>query len=316
MNEAEAFSPGHVTGLFSIHEDTDPRRTGSLGAGFCVAQGVTSRVELSFDRRLSSESRSVGANSLQAVYSFNGQQAEVPVSRAVVRLFYEQTGLRSSTPLRITQTSTLPVGCGFGTSGAGALSLALALNALEGTPLVREEAAALAHLAELEAGTGLGTVLGELTGGMEIRIEAGAPGTGRVKLVPYRDDLRAVFLVFGPLSTAKLLKEPDLRRRINAAGLDLLKEFQSQPNPENYLALAGEFTRRTGLVTPQLKTAAQSLQSAGFSTAMLMFGEGLYTLVPNTLVSQVTSLLASFQGVGRILVSALDPQGGRVNHVF
>ena len=182
MNEAEAFSPGHVTGLFSIHEDSDPRRKGSLGAGFCVALGVTSRV----------------AESDQALYVFDGQsQAEVPVSRAVVRLFFEHTGLPQK-PLLVTQASALPVGCGFGTSGAGALSLVLALNALCGAPLAREEAAALAHLAELEIGTGLGTVIGELSGGMEIRAAAGAPGTGRVVSVPFQESGVPFFWCLAP----------------------------------------------------------------------------------------------------------------------
>ncbi|NNM54304.1 MAG: GHMP kinase [Spirochaetales bacterium] len=300
MNEAEAFSPGHVTGLFSIHEDADPRRKGSLGAGFCVALGVSSRV----------------AESERELYIFDGQlQADVPVSRAVVRLFFEHTGLPRQ-PLLVTQTSALPVGCGFGTSGAGALSLVLALNALCGAPLAREEAAALAHLAELEIGTGLGTVIGELSGGMEIRAAAGAPGTGRVIPVPFQESWRAVFLVFGPLSTAGLLKQPALRSRINSAGLVLLDEFKANPTPDCYLALASEFTRRTGLLTPLLEPVVQTLESAGFTPAMLMFGEGVYTLVPEELVSQVTSLLARFQKGAHLLVTPIDPQGGRVIHVL
>ena len=300
MNEAEAFSPGHVTGLFSIHEDTDPRRKGSLGAGFCIALGVTSHV----------------AVSRQDLYVFDGQpEAEVPVSRAVARLFFEHTGVRQ-TPLLITQTSALPVGCGFGTSGAGALSLAMALNAFYGAPLKREEAAALAHLAELEVGTGLGTVIGELSGGMEIRAVAGAPGTGRVITVPFQESWRAVFLVFGPLSTVRLLQEPPLRSRINGAGLLLLDEFKANPTPERYLTLAREFTRRTGLLTPILEPVVHTLESAGFIPAMLMFGEGVYTLVPEALVSQVTALLARFQKGARLLVTPIDPQGGRVSHVL
>ena len=96
----------------------------------------------------------------------------------------------------------------------------------------------------------------------------------------------------------------------------MLDEFKVNPTPERYLALASEFTRRTGLLTPRLEPVVQTLEAAGFTPAMLMFGEGVYTLVPESLVSQVTSLLARFQKGARLLVTPIDPQGGRVSHVL
>jgi len=137
MHAARAFSPGHVTGFFSIHAHADPLRHGSTGAGFSLAEGtVTSLSPASDDSVL-----------------MNGKPLEgAPVSRALLRLFRERTG-RSET-WTVHHETSLPLGCGFGTSGAGALSLVLALNDHAGSPLTRLEAAALAHRAELEAGTG------------------------------------------------------------------------------------------------------------------------------------------------------------------
>ena len=184
MIAARAFSPGHVTGFFSIHPHADPLHHGSTGAGFSLAEGtVTSLTPGAEDWIL-----------------MNGQPLEgAPVSRAVLDLFRKATGQRET--WTVSHETSLPIGCGFGTSGAGALSLALALNQAAGSPLDRLGAAALAHRAELEAGTGLGTVLGETFGGFEVRTEAGAPGTGRVVNLPYPESLRAVFLVFGPRAT-------------------------------------------------------------------------------------------------------------------
>ena len=59
----------------------------------------------------------------------------------------------------------VPLGAGFGTSGAAALSLALALNEALSLGLSKIEAAQLAHVAEVECKTGLGTVIAETFGG-------------------------------------------------------------------------------------------------------------------------------------------------------
>ena len=124
MDVACAFSPGHVTGFFSIHPHADPLRHGSTGAGFSLAEGTVTTL------------RSAGTDE---VY-LNGAVLEgAPVSRAVLRLFRESAG--PSGPWSVFHETSLPVGCGFGTSGAGALSLALALDTAAGCPLGRWEAA-------------------------------------------------------------------------------------------------------------------------------------------------------------------------------
>ena len=42
MTEATAFSPGHITGLFQVFDQSeDPLLQGSRGAGVSITQGVT-----------------------------------------------------------------------------------------------------------------------------------------------------------------------------------------------------------------------------------------------------------------------------------
>src|SRR5262245_39479499 len=58
----------------------------------------------------------------------------------------------------VEHTSKFPTGAGYGTSGAGAASLSLALNGAFQVRLSRIRALRIAHLADVKAKTGLGTV--------------------------------------------------------------------------------------------------------------------------------------------------------------
>jgi pantoate kinase len=294
MDAARAFSPGHVTGFFSIQSHDDPLRHGSTGAGFSLAEGTVTTLR----------------PSPRDEVWMNGAPLEgAPVSRAVLRLFRETTGARGA--WAVSHESSLPIGCGFGTSGAGALSLALALNQQAGSPLTRLDAAALAHRAELESGTGLGTVLGETFGGFEVRTEPGAPGTGRVVNLPFSDTLAAAFLVFGPLATPKMLGDPEVSRAISREGESLRQCLLDDPGVPQFLKLSFAFGRQAGLVSPRLSALQQSLAEHGYTAPMLMFGDGLFTLVENPILNSVLDLFRRLAPAARVFGSGLDRQGGR-----
>jgi pantoate kinase len=294
MEAARAFSPGHVTGFFSIHPHHDPLHHGSTGAGFSLAAGTTT---------------SLSAADEDSVW-MNGRPLEgAPVSRAVLRLFRAATG--PSGPWHVRHETGLPVGSGFGTSGAGALSLALALNEAAGQPLARLDAAALAHRAELESGTGLGTVLGETYGGFEVRTAPGAPGTGSVVSLPFSDDLRAVFLVFGPVATPKMLGDPSVAAAISREGESLRQRLLDRPGVASFLSLSLLFSRQAGLVTPRLAKIQDALAVEGLTAPMLMFGDGLFTLVESHTLNTVLDSFRRLAPEARVFESALDRQGGR-----
>lgn len=293
MVAARAFSPGHVTGFFSIHPHEDPLRHGSTGAGFSLSEGTTTTLEPSSDDAV----------------SMNGQVLEAPVSRAVLRLFRESTGRAQAWSVR--HETSLPIGCGFGTSGAGALSLALALNQAAGSPLARDEAGALAHRAELQIGTGLGTVLGETAGGFEVRTLAGAPGTGKVVNLPFGDSLRAAFLVYGPLATPKLLGDREVAQAISREGESLRQRLLDDPGVPQFLSLSRNFGRQAGLVSPRLAEIQDRLAAEGLTAPMLMFGDGLFTLVENHTLNAVLDRFRHWAPGARVFGSALDRQGGR-----
>lgn len=288
MVSVSAFAPGHVTGFFSVHPHDDPHRHGSTGAGFSLAEGTLTAVTEGED-----------------VIRMNGQPFDGVTSRAVLDLFRER-GLEGT--WSVSHETPLPIGCGFGTSGAGALSLALALNELLPKPLERLEAAAVAHLAELRAGTGLGTVIGQTYGGFEVRTLAGAPGTGQVTNLPY-DGYKAVFAVFGPLATPRLLADERVKLAVSREGEALRQRLLDQPSLPKFLELSFGFGRGAGLVSPRLAAIQDELRTEGVVAPMLMFGDGLFTAVEIPTFDRVLDLFRRL-APARVFGSDLG-QGGR-----
>ena len=98
------FVPAHITGFFSIENNTDPLKNGSLGAGFLLDRGVKTTIKDSSE------------------FKININQGSDIVINEVLKHF------KINAPFEITQDIQLPIGAGFGTSAASALSLSLALN--------------------------------------------------------------------------------------------------------------------------------------------------------------------------------------------
>lgn len=298
MKYAQAFAPGHITGLFSIQDHAeDPLDRGSLGAGFCLSLGVTTRLEASLTEK-------------DTVF-INGQVEAAPVSRSVLRHFFTKTGAQPR-PFLIRHTTELPMGSGFGTSGAGALSLALALNQWHGSPLKPVQAADLAHLAEIENKTGLGTVVGEWAGGFEIRQTAGAPSRAKVGSFSYPTDLLAACLVWGPYPTPGMLRDPEIRERVNSAGTYVLEALSAQPDLPTFCKLSREFTRRSGLGTPEILKVIHHLDENGLDAAMLMFGQGLFCLTTPDKWEHFQSITSTLAPEARSFACSIDAEGGRL----
>ena len=106
-----SFAPGHISLTFAIHDHVDPLKMGSTGLGIVLPQGVYCSIV--------NENRKGNDN----VIIIENQVVEDPVvSRAIELLGYGDKGL--SIYLR----RDLPIGAGFGISGASALAACLELD--------------------------------------------------------------------------------------------------------------------------------------------------------------------------------------------
>lgn len=299
MMEASAFAPGHLTGFFQICDEAeDPLLRGSRGAGFSTTLGVHTRVE----------AEPAGRNSVTVI--INGERTgEAGVSENVAKRMLSV--LDRPHRIRVEHEAQLPIGAGFGSSGGGALSLALALNEALGLGMSCVEAAQVAHLAEIECRTGLGTVLAELTGGFGVLVRPGAPGIGEA--VKFRHgDLSAVCLHLGPISTKEALGNPELRRRINELGGTFVDELHRDRRLEPFMQLSRHFAEHVGLITPRLRAVLDKADEAGFPCTMAMFGEVAFSLVESDRADGVVETLRDAAPGHDVIVAGVDDEGARL----
>ena len=245
---ATAFVPGHVTGFFSAHPADDPAAAGSRGAGVTLADGV--RVSV------------VPAD--ETALAFEGRPVEMaPVERVLDAL---------DATVEVTIESDLPLGAGFGVSGAASLGTALGVNACLGGGRSENELVELTHVAEVESDTGLGDVVAQARGGLPIRLEPGAPGHGRLDGVPARP--RVEYLSFGQVSTAEVLTGDTTR--LSRAGERALERLTDDPTLETLTRASLRFARDAGLLTDAAAEVIETVADAGGDAAMAMLGDTVF----------------------------------------
>ncbi|QSG04602.1 Pantoate kinase [Halapricum desulfuricans] len=249
-DEATAFVPGHVTGFFTVHRDDDPTASGSQGAGVTLADGVSVTVERAEDRRV----------------ELNGRPASVEAVETVLETLDVEGSVVAETDL--------PIGSGFGISGAMALGTALATNRVYERDLSRNELVTIAHGADVQAGTGLGDVVAQAAGGMPIRLEPGGPQHNVIDAVPYRP--RVEYVTFGELDTGEVIGgDTEL---ISRAGTEALSRLVSEPTPAQFAYASRRFARESGLLTDRLRDAIRDVSEAGGEALMAMLGETVFAL--------------------------------------
>ncbi|MFA9515798.1 pantoate kinase [Halopenitus sp. H-Gu1] len=251
---SRAFVPGHVTGFFSPYPDDNSRAAGSRGAGIALEEGVEVSVEPSDD----------GQRSIHS--TLNGDPTRIEPVESVLAELDVQAHVEIET--------TLPVGAGFGVSGAAALGTALAANDAFGCGRSENDLIAIAHVAEVEAGTGLGDVVAEARGGIPIRLEPGAPGYGSLDGVPA--NARVEYVSFGELSTASILSEDTAG--LSAAGERALSTLQSDSTLPVLFETSRTFAREAGLLVPEVAEAIDLVEAAGGEAAMGMLGRTVIAL--------------------------------------
>ena len=302
MKETSAFSPCHITGLFQIfNQSTDALHVGSRGAGVSLTHGVTTIVR----------ARHAEKSSLQiSVKGTHSDSAEVSrhVANALISHFEEAKNLE----VTVKHYLDLPVGAGFGTSGAAALSLSLAMNDALDLGMSKIEASQFAHVAEVECKTGLGTVIAEAFGGMEIRVKPGAPGIGQIRRIPVRKDYSVVCMAFGSLSTRTLLNDKGIRGRVNKFGGELVDRLLEKPSVADFMEMSRQFAEQVGLIPPRVSKIIEATDEASFICSMPMFGKAVFTLVEHDSLEELLRLLGKHNSGGRLIISSVDRMGARL----
>ncbi|MHC1574712.1 MAG: pantoate kinase [Candidatus Methanogasteraceae archaeon] len=287
---ATAFAPGHITGFFVICEDENPARMGSLGCGLTLGSGVTTHV-------------AVGG-------SDDPPCRTCPTVESVVSRL-------ATPPCPIHSRSAIPIGAGFGASGAGALSAAFALNYAFSLNLTTDQLIEVAHIAEVENRTGLGDVVAQSLGGVVIRRTPGA--SGRLNRIP-ADGRKVFWVVFDKISTKEVLNDPGAAERINATGIESLRESLKNPTIENFMLQSKRFAVGTGLMSDSVSDAVDAVEAAGGMASQAMLGDSVFAVDCSgaggcagdgvgDATDAVEAALAEFGSVGK---SRIDFKGARL----
>jgi len=256
-SKARAFAPANLSCIFKICPGSSPEDASSLGVGITLDSGAVATVRSATRFRI----------------SVNGKKRDFPTVETVVRNL-------TTHPVDVSINAALPYGAGFGMSGASALATALALDAALGLNRSREELAMAAHVAEVENGTGLGDVCGQIVGGFRIRRKMGHPLESE-PLDIHRDHL--YFRIFGTLETKTIIADSGKIRHINEAGDRALRKISKCEPMElpDLIKISFQFARESGLlVSDRVSGSIEEIQKAGGNASMVMLGESVFADTP------------------------------------
>lgn len=255
MPIGRAFAPAHITGFFEICENSDPRRMGSRGCGFTLNVGITTEVK----------------TGSETFIEINGEREKAETTRWVVN------ALASGVQVEVRSKVEVPIGCGLGASGAGALSTAFALNQALNLRRTFNELALIAHIAEVEKRTGLGSVTGQCYGGVVIRKQPGAIGFGDVDRIPTKG-VQVYYIAMGAIPTKEVITSSTAKKKINSSGRKALRALLKKPTFENFMALSKKFSYETELLSNRARDIIEAVEAQGGLASMAMIGDTVFAL--------------------------------------
>lgn len=194
--------------------------------------------------------------------SVNGEPSAVePVAGVLDRL---------GRTARVDLAFEIPLGAGFGGSGAATLATAIAANGTFELDQPRSVLLEAAHRAEVAAGTGLGDVFVQASGGLVWSVGTGdsresAPLTDRIE-----------YDSFGPIATSEVLADANTVDRIRTVGNRTVSQLPDRPTMREFAELSWAFARETGLVTDRVAEAVDRVHAAGGRASMSMLGESVF----------------------------------------
>ena len=307
LKQVRAFSPAGISSFFEICDRTndgkpiaDLERVGARGGGFGIQKGVLTEVSVSEAK----------ANFIRVF--INGKLApEAETTRTVSQMLLSKAG--KFFDVVVNHKVDVPIGAGFGSSAAGALTTALALSKALELPLTYNQIGRIAHVAEVQCKTGLGTVGPLMLGGCILTVEPGAPEISIIDRIPLSDDYMIVAGVFGSTPTKQVLTSAEKRREVNRWGKKTLEAILAEPSVENFMACCLEFAEKAGFMTPRVRQLVKLSEKAGaIGAAQNMVGEAVHALALEENARNIAEAFKQVLPNEKILAAKIDFQGARL----
>jgi len=304
----KAFAPGAISSFFEIHDTqnnkpiTDLEKVGAIGGGFGLEKGVQTKVTA---KETEKNSINVFINSKPA--------AEAKTTKNVIETLLAKTSAKYA--VTVEHHIEVPIGMGFGTSAGGALTAGLALREALALPLTYNQIGKIAHVAEIQCQTGLGTVSAlTFSGGCVLVVEPGAPGICRIDRIPMTPDYVVVAGFFkSSIPKKPILSSPEKKQEINSYGKKTLEAILAEPSLENFLECCWEFSQKAGFATENTRQLVRLAKKAGaVGAAQNMIGEAVHALVLEENADCVAEAFKQTLPSQQVIVSKIDFQGARL----
>jgi pantoate kinase len=304
VKSAKAFAPGAISSFFEIHDTqngkpiTDLEKFGAIGGGFGLDKGVHTKV-------IVQEAQKTSIN-----ITINNQPSQAKTTRQVMETLLTKTNTKYD--VIVEHLIEVPIGMGFGTSAGGALTAGLALRDAISLPLTYNQIGQVAHVAEIQCQTGLGTVSSlNFGGGLILVVKPGAPGICQIDRIPITPDYMIVVGFFqSHIPKKSVLSSPEKKQEINRYGRKTLEAILAEPSLENFLDRCWGFSEKAGFANENTRALVRAAKKAGaVGAAQNMIGEAVHAVVHE---ENAESVAEAFKQTLPQQVSRIDFQGARL----
>ncbi len=285
--KCSVFVPSHITGFFEIIDNDNPLKKGSRGAGVVMDKGVTTKIKIG------------NGDDIQIKINGKYDPENSTITEKTIEIIKRDYSLEDK-KIKIDHHVQVPIGAGFGTSAAFALGTSMGISNILELPLSFNQKAQIAHIAELEMKSGLGDVIGEISGGIVLRLREGAPGVGETEKIALdkTEDLYVITKTFGEIETSDIIEDPVCKRKINEMGHNLLQKLVNNPEPGKFMELSRKFAENTGLMSQKVKGAVEILENETIGASMAMLGNTVFALSESRDVSIEDTIVARIDNFG------------------
>ncbi|MFX1389692.1 MAG: hypothetical protein ACFE9Z_06480 [Promethearchaeota archaeon] len=287
--------PHRISGFFEIVDELNgvkidtPEKIGSRGAGFCIdVSGIT---------EIEAEPKAVIDDIAIEIY-INDEKVNQKAETTYYIVDYVKNYIKHPWKIRINHYFNLPVGCGYGASGSGALGTIFGLDYLFDLNFSFSDKGKIAHISEVENKTGLGTICGQLGGGLGILREPGFPCVYERLKVPR--DIKIVCGSLGMIHTKSILTDPVLSLKIKEVGKKALIGLIQEPTIKTFINESINFVKDTEILeklhlydVKELMYNLNKLDIIGAS--MNQLGRSVYAICKKDNEKRVLDVFESFK---------------------
>ncbi|MBY8991645.1 MAG: hypothetical protein KGD58_12915 [Candidatus Lokiarchaeota archaeon] len=306
--------PHRISGFFEIVDEIDgkkikdPERIGSRGAGFNLsAVGRTRIVVEDLDK-----------SSDQKISIFiNDEKVDQKAETTYYIYQYLKQLLNSPLKIEIYHNFPLPVGCGYGASGSGALGTIYGFNNILNLGFPNIERGRIAHIAEVMNQTGLGTVCGQLRGGLCILKEPGYPCVS--ESINFSQNLKIICGSFGMIHTKSILTDPVLNSKIKKAGRRAQAKLLQNRDIKAFITASTEFVKETQMLKilelhkiEDLITRLNNLKILGAS--MNQLGRSVYAICKKENEREVMEIFDTYKPEINVFDLSINKMGPNIKN--